>query len=246
MTGGQDNEAGRGRPGDPDFDARRMTARQRLDELTGAIGGDPEARQDWFNAVYQHAAGDPAGVPWARLEPHELLRDWLAGGKPGGVVASGLRALDVGCGLGDNAEALAAAGLDVTAFDLSETAVHWAQSRFPTSSVTYLAGDLFAPPLDWMQGFDLVHECYTLQALNGAERAEAASRIAAFVAPAGHLLVVTRSNLTGQPADGPPWPLVEDEVTALTDHGLTLVDLEHHTVTRDRDIPHIRALFRRG
>ena len=39
--------------------------------------------------------------------------------------------LDVGCGLGDNAECFAAAGAKVTAFDFVAQAIEWAKRRFP-------------------------------------------------------------------------------------------------------------------
>ena len=99
-------------------------------------------------------------MPWAHLEPRPLLEDWLAARS-----LVGLRALDVGCGLGDNAEALARAGAHVVAFDLVERAVQWARERFPQSAVDYRVADLFDAPSEWRGAFDLVHELYTLQAL---------------------------------------------------------------------------------
>ena len=94
---------------DADFAESRARARARLDAIDphkreGGVDADPH-RRDWFEAVYDLAGDDPAGVPWAGLAPHPLLAQWLAGRS-----LAGLRALDVGCGLGDNAEALAAAG----------------------------------------------------------------------------------------------------------------------------------------
>jgi len=126
-----------------DFAARRAAARKRLDAIDPAKSGrlDDPYRRDWFRAVYDLAAGDEAAVPWADRQAHPLLRDWLAG-----RAMTGLRALDVGCGLGDNAEALAAAGAETTAFDLSENAVVWARRRFPDTRVDYRAADLFDPP----------------------------------------------------------------------------------------------------
>lgn len=46
-------------------------------------------------------------------------------------LGEGLSAVVVGCGLGDDAEALAAAGFAVTAFDVSGSAIAWAKERFP-------------------------------------------------------------------------------------------------------------------
>lgn len=88
----------------------------------------------WFDACYEQAEGQPALVPWA----HEIARpefvEWLESlpseNKRG-------RALDVGCGLGDNAIRLAAAGFDVTAFDISQTAINWAKQRFPDFEINW-------------------------------------------------------------------------------------------------------------
>lgn len=228
---------------DPDFLNRRQAARQRLDELTGASGGDHEDRQTWFQTVYDTAAGDPAQVPWADLEPHPLLADWLRSNPLEGRPS----VLDIGCGLGDNAEAFSNQGGRVTAFDLSETAIDWAKRRFPKTRVSYRAADLFDAPATWTGAFDLVHECYTLQALRGRDRSQAFERIAAFVRPGGHLLVITRSRPLGAETDGPPWPLDRDELETFSRLGLALSALDERiTAKEDREIPHFRALFHRS
>ena len=55
----------------------------------------------------------------------------------------------VACGLGDDAEALAAAGWRVTAFDISPAAIAWCRERFPASPVDYQVQDLSAVPSSW-------------------------------------------------------------------------------------------------
>lgn len=222
-----------------DFYARRQAARERIDQLTGSQGGNPEDRQEWFRTVYREAGDDPAAVPWADLAPKQILLDWLEE-HPG----KGRSALDVACGLGDNAEALSQAGYRTTAFDLAEEAIHWARRRFPNSGVDYAAADLFALPGDWAGRFDLVHECYTVQALSDPLRAQALRVLAQLPAPGGILLFVNRSREEGSHAKGPPWPLMPSEWRRLEDHGLNLIRHRYYDVVRpDRTIPHVIAEF---
>lgn len=224
-----------------EFAARRAAARKRLDEIDphkseGGPHSDP-FRREWFEAVYELAANDPACVPWADLEPHPLLADWLANND----IAS-RRALDVGCGLGDNAEAMAARGARVTAFDLSARAIDWAHRRFPGSSVDYRAADLFHLPAEWRGAFDLVHECYTLQALPPELIPQAANALALMLAPGGRLLVIARARPNPEAPKGPPWPLSLQDIEGVAVDGLTLVSVEQ--LEPPGEPLHWRALYR--
>jgi len=225
-------------PNSAEFAARRLTARARLDLIDDAGASDPY-RRTWFEAVYETAGDDPAQIPWADLNPHPLLAAWLASAAS---PTSGARALDVGCGLGDNAAAIAAKGWRISGFDLSPRAIRWATSRFP--ALEFAAADLFAPPVEWNAAFDFVHECYTLQALPDAPRAEAMKRIAGFVRPGGALLVIARARDGSGPAAGPPWPLTRDELMQFTAHGLRTEAIEQLPDPTDGK-PHWRAQFRR-
>ncbi len=239
MTGGGANEQEENR--DDDFMARREVARARLDRLFGAKGGNAADRRNWFEAVYDEADGDAAAVPWADLKPKAALCDWLAL-HPG----AGERAIDIACGLGDNAEAIADAGYRTTAFDVAEGAVNWARRRFPESPVDYRQADLFSPPDEWRSAFGLVHECYTVQALQGDLRERAFLAIAGLVAPGGTLLVISRIREEGSEASGPPWPLTPSELKRFEGLGLQLVDWKPYEIRRgDRVIPHVRAEYRR-
>lgn len=225
---------------DAAFMRRRDAARNRLDELTGAKGGDRDDRRNWFEAVYRSAEGDPAGVPWADLAPKQTLLDWLATHS-----GAGRRAIDVACGLGDNAEAMAAAGWNTCAFDFSDQAVAWARERFPDSPVDYRVADLLDLPPEWLGTFDLVHECYTLQALDGAQRAAALEAVTKLVAPRGTLLVITRVRPSGTAADGPPWPLTPEELARFADLGLREDERVDYEIARPdgRIIPHARIAY---
>jgi SAM-dependent methyltransferase len=225
-------------PNSPDFAARRLAARARLDALDDTGATDPY-RRAWFEAVYETAGDDPAQIPWADLKPHPLLAEWLA---RAAAPTRNARALDIGCGLGDNAAAIAAKEWRVTGFDLSPRAIAWAKSRFP--ALEFVTADLFAPPAAWIGAFDLVHECYTLQALPDAPRADAMRRLAGFVRPGGTLLVIARARDAAGPAAGPPWPLTHDELIQFTTHGLRAEAVERLPDPTDGK-PHWRAVFRR-
>lgn len=228
---------------EPGFLERRGKALERLDTLVGAKGGDPDDRRSWFDKVYDLADGDPAGVPWADMQAKQVLLDWLKE-NPG----EGRRALDIACGLGDNAEALSASGWKTSAFDLAEGAIDWVRKRFPDSAVDYRVADLFDPPADWIGGFDLVHECYTLQALQGDLRERGFKAVADLVAPGGTLLFINRSRPeSSDEVDGPPWPILPSEMARFDALGLTLQWQRAFELARPdgRRIPHVMAEYRR-
>jgi SAM-dependent methyltransferase len=231
----------------PDFAARRAEARKRLDALDPAMQGGTAAtdplRRDWFDAVYALAEGDPARVPWANLAAHPLTQAFVAA-HAGGFAGS--RVLDAGCGLGDNAECFAAAAAKVTAFDLAGAVIAWAKQRFPNSKVTYVQGDLFALPDAWRHNFDLVHECYTLQALSPALLPQALAALGSLLAPGGRLLIIARARDEADELKGPPWPLPPSIFDEAKRQGLEAVSIEDIPAIEGRMSRHWRALLRRA
>lgn len=230
-----------GGPGDKAFDERRARARTRLNGLVGSASDEPGERLTWFEKVYELAEDDPAAVPWADLSPKPALVDWLSR-NPG----AGKRAIDIACGLGDNSEAIAAAGYTTIAFDLAQGAIEWARRRFPESAVDYRVGDLFDPPAEWVGGFDFVHEYYTIQALRGALRQGSFSALERLMAPGAILFAVCRSRDNGADVEGPPWPLSPQELSAFDDLGLERVSQRSFVVeAADRTIPHLETVYRK-
>jgi SAM-dependent methyltransferase len=170
----------------------------------------------WFERLYAEAGGDATAVPWADLTPNPAFAQWAL--RPASLVGVKTAAV-VGCGLGHDAELLAARGVRVTAFDVSESAIAWARRLHPASPVKYHVADLFVLPPAWRGTFDLVVEVYTLQALPRSVRPAATSAILSLLAPGGRLFVFTRVRDDapgGPPFDerdgGPPWPLGRTEL----------------------------------
>ncbi len=211
----------------------------RRDDRADRSAADP-LRREWFEAVYALAGDDPARVPWANLAPHPLTQAWALGQMRG---LSGVRALDVGCGLGDNAECLASLGASVIAFDFVSGAVDWARRRFPGSKVAYCVGDLFTPPAQWRGGFDLVHECYTLQALPAALLPKALAALASFLAPGGKLVLVARARDEEAAIEGPPWPLPPSVFDEAERQGLRRLVVEDIAATAEVGRRHWRAVL---
>ncbi len=194
----------------------------------------------WFEALYAKAAGERALVPWSDAAPRFKLGEWL-GAHPG----EGLPALDVGCGLGDNARLIAEAGYAVTAFDIAPTAVDWAQKRHGDRPIRFEVADMLAPPPEWRSAFALVHETYNLQALPRDRVGDAMRSLATLVAPGGTLLVMTRIRDAGETPQGPPWPLSLPELAPFRAAGLEEARLEEFCDERSQPIRHVLVEYRR-
>lgn len=203
-----------------------------------ATRGDPDG---WFEEFYARAEGDIAKVYWADLEPGPHLLAWLEQ-RP---AEHGACAVTIGCGLGDDAEALAAHGYDVTAFDISPAAIAMCRKRYPASKVNYVVADLFAHPAPWRRSFDLVYECNTIQILTGDRRVAALESIAGLVRPGGVVLVSCRSRSEGEGLDA--WPLALDrhEINGFVRAGLTEVHFETYDDRQEPPVPHFFAVYRR-
>ncbi len=191
--------------------------------------GDPVG---WFERLYAEAGAGEALVPWGGA-PSRLLAEWA---RQRGLRGLGRRALVVGCGLGDDAEYVAALGFDTVAFDVASSAIQAARRRFPGSDVRYVVADLLAPPPGWRQGFELVVEVHTLQVLPDPPRRQAITQVGRMVRPGGTLIVIARA-ADANDERHPPWPLTRAEVEAFTTSGLRPVRIED---VRDEQAPPVR------
>ena len=206
---------------------------------THAGRGDPAG---WFDEIYARSGGDIAKVHWADLVPSPHLVDWLTTNPQ----IAGRRAVVVGCGLGDDAEALTTSGYEVTAFDISSTAIEMCRARYPQSRSEYQVVDLFDHPAAWTRGFDLVFECNTIQTLEGDLRTRALEAIAGLVAPEGVALVSCRSRETGEKQGEFPLPLDREEIGGFRNAGLVEEHFEVYDDDQDPPVPHFFAVYRRS
>ena len=176
--------------------------RERLLKLSEAAETDGEPLR-WFEELYAGANRNSNEIPWARMEPHPKMVEWIAN-QPD---VQG-KALVIGCGLGDDAEWLSVAGFEVTAFDISESSIQWCKERFPSTAVDYIVADLLNPPQAWFNAFDLVVEIHILQAIPEEVRDPAAAQIPGLLNSGGSLLCIGRLAGFQTPNETPPpWPL---------------------------------------
>jgi SAM-dependent methyltransferase len=174
--------------------------------------------------------------------PNPYLVAWL---RTFGASPIRKRCLVVGCGPGDDAEALASAGFEVTAFDSSPAAIAAARQRFPRSGVDYVVADVLQPPPAWTEAFDLIFEAFTLQTLPPGPRHAAIASIARLVGPGGRVFLLCRAREADEPPGELPWPLTREELALFEGAGLRATSVD--VVVDDETPParRFRAFFDR-
>ena len=177
----------------------------------------------WFDAAYREAAGDPTKLPWGDLEPNRFFRAWA---ERCDLKGKGQRALVVGCGLGDDAHYLDSLGFEVTAFDISPTAIEWAKKLHSDTKIKFETADLFQPRRDWIGAFDFVLEIYTIQPLPMDLRSKAIDAVASFVAAGGKLVVVCRGRDDDEEVEQLPWPLSRHDLSRFKADGLVEIGFD--------------------
>jgi len=198
----------------------------------------------WFDSIYTDAKGDYKAVFWADLEPSPYLVKWL---KENPSSSKQKKAIVVGCGVGDDAEALCSYGYEVIGFDISKEAINLCKNRYPESKVTYLVADLFDYDKQWFENFDVVYECNTIQVLPGKYRIQARKAISNLLKSKGHALISCRSRKKGEQLDDIPLPLDFDEINKfVTNDNLEEISFLSYNDTQVPAIPHFFAVYRKS
>ena len=163
----------------------------------------------WFDSIYKSANGDHTKVFWADLEPSPYFVSWL---EKNPIDKPSKRACVIGCGVGDDTEALSEFGFEVTAFDISVTAIELCKNRYKDTKVNYVVADLFDYPKEWFESFDVVYECNTIQVLPGDYRIKARIAMSSLICKDGYILVSCRSRNEGEKENAIPLPLTKGEM----------------------------------
>lgn len=223
---------------DPTGDDLKARGRSLADTLQEKYRDEGASDFAWFDALYAEAERERGLIPWSEAAPRDKLKIWLEKKATEGMTFEGLRAADVGCGLGDNAHCLARAGLDVTAFDISANAIDWARANATDPKIKFEVADLLDLPDAYQGAFEFVHETYNLQAMPPQYLEAALAGIASLVAPGGTLLVITRGRLPEEDISGPPRPLTRDQLSVFETMGLKQVAFQEFYSEGERAIRH--------
>lgn len=193
----------------------------------------------WFEDLYKQNFLKNENIPWAEMKANEYLIEYIENNLPQG------KALVVGCGLGDDAVALNMAGFDVTAIDISPSAIAWCEERFDGFGIDFKVQDIFELPDEMTGAYDFVFESRTIQSLPLLLRDKIITAISSLLAPRGKLLVIANGKLEGEKFDGPPWPLERNEVRLFSMKDLN--ELEFSIVEDKSNISRLKfkALYQR-
>lgn len=173
--------------------------------------GDPSWEQ-----VYRDS--DPMRLPWSVERLDADIAAWVDALK----LPKGAKALDLGSGPGTAALHFARQGFEVTATDISSTAIAQAKKRAGAEGarITWVAGDVFAVPI--AGPFDLVIDRGLFHIFPDELRGPYALRVAQWTRPKGYVVLKTFSEK--EPPGYGPRRVTREEVRAtfgrdFTEHG---------------------------
>ena len=197
----------------------------------------------WFDSIYKSANGDHTKVFWADLEPSPYLVSWL---EKNPINKPSKRACVIGCGVGDDAEALSEFGFEVTAFDISVTAIELCKNRYKDTKVNYVVADLFDYPKEWFEKFNVVYECNTIQVLPGDYRIKARIAMSSLICKDGYILVSCRSRNEGEKENAIPLPLTKGEMDEFVNSDkLKEISFLAYDDTQEPSVPHFFGIYQR-
>ena len=197
----------------------------------------------WFDSIYKSANGDHTKVFWADLEPSPYLVSWL---EKNPIDKPSKRACVIGCGVGDDAEALSKFGFEVTAFDISVTAIELCKNRYKDTKVNYVVADLFDYPKEWSKSFDVVYECNTIQVLPGDYRIKARITMSSLICKDGYILVSCRSRNEGEKVNAIPLPLTKCEMDEFVNSDkIKEISFLAYDDTQEPSVPHFFGIYQR-
>ena len=191
----------------------------------------------WFEEIYNQADSNREWIPWDWKGPHPFVVEWIERSMNKG------NALVIGCGLGEDAAYLSNKGWNVTAFDISETAVKWASEIHSDLEIEWMVADLFNLPDSWQMKYDLVLEVHILQAIQQSLMTEASKKLAPLVGTNGHLVCIGKLRINDEIVEGPPWPMSKESIEK-TGNELNFVEFHISKIPEKEDIRY-RAVWKR-
>ncbi|RSS50453.1 class I SAM-dependent methyltransferase [Streptomyces sp. WAC01280] len=185
-----------------------------------------EGGAGWWDGFY---ADRDKPVPFFVAKPDENLVSYVEQG----LLPVGGKALDLGCGPGRNALHLASLGFDVTAVDLSPTAIAWAEERAREAgaeNVRFVCGDAFrSPALDGP--YDLVYDSGCFHHLPPHRRVSYLALLDRVLAPGGHFALTAFA--AGEGGMGSELPDADFYRRGKLEGGLAYTDTELRAIFRD-------------
>jgi len=198
-----------------------------------------EKSNQFFESIYKQSQGDEKKIPWATLDTNTYLAEYLQQHMGEG------KAIVIGCGLGHDAIALDEAGFDVTAIDISQTAIDWCKEKYDYTDVNFQVQDIFELPKHMLENYDFVFESRTIQSLPLEFRDKIIGSIASLMAPNAKILAVADGKNEGEKHNGPPWPLEHNELRLFQNHGCE--ELEFSIFEGEKQLSKLkfRAVFKK-